>query len=73
MVSDGFGTIPIAPLFAPDLPEAELTAVLKANFMPATIVGSINALVLDTGRERVLADCGWGEKFGPNFRQLCDA
>ena len=67
VISDGFGSTPIAPLFAPNVPEAELAAVLNANFMSATVQGTAHALVVDTGRERILVDCGWGEKFGPTF------
>ena len=73
IVSDGFGSTPIAPLFAPNVPEAELAAVLKANFMSPTVQGTAHALIVDTGRERILVDCGWGEKFGPalgNFGRL---
>lgn len=67
IVSDGFGSTPIASLFAPNVPEAELTAVLQANFMSATVQGTAHTLIVDTGRERILVDCGWGEKFGPTF------
>jgi glyoxylase-like metal-dependent hydrolase (beta-lactamase superfamily II) len=68
VISDGFGSnTPVGPLFAPNVPPAELEAVLKANFMPATAQGTVNTLVVDTGRERILLDSGWGEKFGPAF------
>src|SRR5258708_13342455 len=48
-------------------PEAELAAVLKANFMQPVIQATSNMLVVDTGRERILVDTGWGEKLGPSF------
>jgi glyoxylase-like metal-dependent hydrolase (beta-lactamase superfamily II) len=47
--------------------EAELAPVLMANFMPAVIQITNNPLVVDTGRERILVDTGFGEKIGPPF------
>ena len=66
MVSDGYGPIP-APIFAVNAAEAELTSVLKANFMQPAIQVTNNMLVVDTGRERILVDTGFGEKLGPSF------
>jgi glyoxylase-like metal-dependent hydrolase (beta-lactamase superfamily II) len=47
--------------------EAELAPVLKANFMQPVIQATNNMLVVDTGRERILVDTGFGEKLGPSF------
>jgi glyoxylase-like metal-dependent hydrolase (beta-lactamase superfamily II) len=47
--------------------EAELAPVLKANFMQPVIQITANPLVVDTGRERILVDNGFGEKLGPTF------
>jgi glyoxylase-like metal-dependent hydrolase (beta-lactamase superfamily II) len=66
VISDGYGPIP-APIFAVNPSEAELAAVLKANFMRPVIQVTSNPLVVDTGRERVLVDTGFGEKIGPAF------
>jgi len=41
--------------------------VLKANFMQPVIQVTNNILVVDTGREQVLDDTGFGEKLGPSF------
>jgi glyoxylase-like metal-dependent hydrolase (beta-lactamase superfamily II) len=47
--------------------EAELATVLQANFMQPVIQATNNMLVVDTGRERILVDTGFGEKLGPSF------
>src|ERR1700720_2809833 len=47
--------------------EAELVALLRANFMQPVIQITTNMLVVDTGRERILVDNGIGEKLGPTF------
>jgi glyoxylase-like metal-dependent hydrolase (beta-lactamase superfamily II) len=67
VISDGYGQLPIGPILAMNAAEAELAAVLKANFMPPVIQSTSNMLVVDTGRERVLVDTGFGEKLGPSF------
>jgi hypothetical protein len=35
--------------------------------MPPVIQATNNILVVDTGRERILVDTGFGEKIGPPF------
>ena len=60
VVSDGYGQLPVGPVFAMNAPEAELAAVLKANFMQPVIQATSNILVVDTGRERILVDTGFG-------------
>jgi glyoxylase-like metal-dependent hydrolase (beta-lactamase superfamily II) len=67
VISDGFGLIPVGPIFARNASEAELAPVLKANFMEPVIQVTNNPLVVDTGRERILVDTGFGEKIGPPF------
>src|ERR1700694_5326662 len=67
VISDGSGQIPVGPIFAVNASEAELAPVLKANFMQPVIEVTNNLLVVDTGRERILVDSGFGEKLGPSF------
>jgi glyoxylase-like metal-dependent hydrolase (beta-lactamase superfamily II) len=66
MISDGYGPIP-ASILAVNASEAELAQVLQANFMQPMIQITTNMLVVDTGRERILIDTGFGEKLGPTF------
>jgi glyoxylase-like metal-dependent hydrolase (beta-lactamase superfamily II) len=66
VISDGYGPIP-TPIFAGNASEAELALVLKANFMQPVIQVTSNPLVVDTGRQRILVDTGFGEKLGPSF------
>jgi glyoxylase-like metal-dependent hydrolase (beta-lactamase superfamily II) len=67
VISDGFGELPVRPIFVTNVSEAELAPVLKANFMQPAIQVTNNILVVDTGRERILVDTGFGEKIGPPF------
>jgi glyoxylase-like metal-dependent hydrolase (beta-lactamase superfamily II) len=67
VISDGYGPIPVGPIFAMNASEAELAPVLRANFMQPVIQATNNVLVVDTGRERLLVDTGFGEKIGPPF------
>jgi glyoxylase-like metal-dependent hydrolase (beta-lactamase superfamily II) len=67
VISDGYGPLPIRPILAMNVSEAELAPVLKANFMQPVIQITNNILVVDTGRERILVDSGFGEKIGPAF------
>src|SRR6267143_1774432 len=67
VISDGYGPIPVGPIFAMNVSEAELAPVLKANFMQPLIQATNNILMVDTGRERILVDTGFGEKIGPSF------
>jgi glyoxylase-like metal-dependent hydrolase (beta-lactamase superfamily II) len=66
VISDGYGPIPVS-ILAVNASEAELAPVLKANFMQPMIQITTNMLVVDTGRERILVDTGFGEKLGPTF------
>src|SRR3984957_13845266 len=65
VISDGHGPIPVRPIFVMNASEAELAPVLKANFMQPVIQATNNPLVVDTGRERILVDTGFGQKIGP--------
>ncbi len=67
VISDGYGQIPLRPILAMNVSEAELAPVLKANFMQPVIQITNNILVVDTGQERILVDTGFGEKLGPSF------
>jgi glyoxylase-like metal-dependent hydrolase (beta-lactamase superfamily II) len=67
VISDGQGPIPVSPIFVMNASEAELAPVLRANFMQPVIQATNNPLVVDTGRERILVDTGFGEKIGPPF------
>src|ERR1700719_1389444 len=67
VISDGQGPIPVSPIFVMNASEAELAPVLRANFMQPVIQAQNNPLVVDTGRERILVDTGFGEKIGPSF------
>src|ERR1700731_4266674 len=67
VISDGYGQIPVRPIFVMNASEAELAPVLRANFMQPVIQVTNNILVVDTGRERILVDSGFGEKLGPSF------
>ena len=67
VISDGYGELPVWPIFAMNVSEAELAPVLKANFMQPAIQVTNNMLVVDTGGERIIVDTGFGEKIGPSF------
>jgi glyoxylase-like metal-dependent hydrolase (beta-lactamase superfamily II) len=67
VISDGYGPIPVRPIFVMNASEAELAPVLKANFMQPVIQVTNNILVVDTGRERIVVDSGFGEIRGPSF------
>ena len=67
VISDGYGQLPVRPILVMNASEAELAPVLKANFMQPVIQITANPLVVDTGRERILVDNGFGEKLGPSF------
>src|ERR1700736_1197850 len=67
VISDGYGPVPVRPVLVMNASEAEVAPVLKANFMQPVIQITTNMLVVDTGRERILVDNGFGEKLGPTF------
>jgi hypothetical protein len=67
VISDGYGRLPVRPIFAANATEAEVDPVLKTNFMRPVIQIMNNPLVVDTRRERILVDSGLGEKLDPSF------
>src|ERR1700724_2600249 len=67
VISDGYGPFPVWPTFAMNVSQAEVAPVLKANFMQPVIQVTNNILVVDTGKERIAVDSGFGEKIGPSF------
>jgi glyoxylase-like metal-dependent hydrolase (beta-lactamase superfamily II) len=66
VISDGYGPIPVS-ILAVNASEAELAQVLNTNFMQPVIQITTNVLVVDTGREHILIDTGFGEELGPTF------
>jgi glyoxylase-like metal-dependent hydrolase (beta-lactamase superfamily II) len=67
VISDGHGTIPFWPVFAANAPERTVQDFLKAKHLKAANQFTSNMLVVDTGRERILVDTGFGEVLGPKF------
>src|SRR5260370_1814280 len=67
VISDGYGQIPIKPVFVMNATDAEIAPVLKANFLQPVVQVTNNFLVVDTGRERILVDSAFGEKLGRAF------
>jgi glyoxylase-like metal-dependent hydrolase (beta-lactamase superfamily II) len=67
VISDGYGELPVGPVFAMNVSEGELAPVLNANFMRPMVQVTNNVLVVDTGEELILVDTGFGEKIGPSF------
>ena len=53
VISDGYGQIPIKPVFVMNATDAEIAPVLKANFLQPVVQVTNNVLVVDTGRERI--------------------
>ena len=66
MISDGYGPLPVRPVLVMNA-SAKVAPVLKANSMQPVIQITTKMLVVDTGRERILVDNGFGEKLGPTF------
>src|ERR1700741_5529351 len=62
VISDGYGPIPVGPIFAMNVSEAELAPVLKANFMSPVIQVTNNILLADRGRECIFFDTVFGAK-----------
>ena len=73
VVSDGYGEIPIWPIFASNQSEEAVKPALESNYLKPDSQFTNNILVIDTGKERVLIDTGFGEVLGPkngNFSSL---
>src|SRR4030081_886270 len=56
VISDGRGPIPVWPIFAMNVSEAELAPVLQANFMQPVFQAATDMLVSDEGRLGILPD-----------------
>src|ERR1700685_3511916 len=64
VISDGYAQFPFRPIFVMNASEADVAPVLEANFLQPMVQVTNNILVVDTGRERILVDSGFGEKLG---------
>ena len=70
-VGDGQATWPAYPAYASNTTEEELKRSLASNFMdPINYTLNFNALVVDTGQNRVLIDTGAGSELGPELGRL---
>ena len=70
VISDGQIAFPAWPTYAPDVPEAAVSAAMRRRFLsPPGYRLDANALLLDFGRRRVLIDTGWGA-FAPQVGHL---
>ena len=58
VVSDGYGSVPFWPVFAANQTEKLVQPFLKQNRLGATVQGTNNLLVVDTGTDRVMVDTG---------------
>jgi glyoxylase-like metal-dependent hydrolase (beta-lactamase superfamily II) len=65
VVSDGYGSVPFWPVFAANQTEEAVQPFLKQNRLGATVQGTNNLLVVDTGTDRVMVDTGFGDVLGP--------
>jgi hypothetical protein len=71
-ISDGISSLDsVQPPFAPEASPEELKQILEQNFQPTDHVNLyFNVLLVDTGRERVLVDGGYGAKSQPKLGNL---
>ena len=60
VISDGCGEMPVGPIFAVSTPQPELASVLRRTSCGRSS-STYHALVVDTPRERILVDTGFGE------------
>lgn len=61
VVSDGARPIPLPPRFVLNVSNEEVLKVAEAAGMPkGEVVGPFNPMVVDTGRQRILIDTGYG-------------
>lgn len=73
VVSDGMlaNDLPLQPMLAANAPPEAVTAVLAERLLPpAGAVLHLNALFVDTGRNRVLIDAGSADSMGPTGGRL---
>jgi glyoxylase-like metal-dependent hydrolase (beta-lactamase superfamily II) len=72
VISDGHGMIPFWPTLAANQPEAAVLPALEASYLKPVNQFTCNMLVVDTGREKILVDTGFGEVLGPKFGHFSD-
>ncbi len=71
VVGDGQARFPAFPAYAPNATHAQVEAALRGAFLPPRdYLLQCNALVVDTGRHRVLVDAGAGTELGPDLGHL---
>lgn len=71
VVGDGQAAFPAFPAYAPNATPDEVEAALRDAFLPPRdYLLQCNALVVDTGRHRVLVDAGAGTELGPDLGRL---
>jgi glyoxylase-like metal-dependent hydrolase (beta-lactamase superfamily II) len=70
VISDGYGNVPLWPIFAANQPASATEAFLKDNHLEPMPQFTNNMLVVDTPTERVLVDTGFGDVLGPNSGQF---
>jgi hypothetical protein len=72
VISDGHGMIPFWPTLAANQPEAAVLPALEASYLKPVNQFTCNMLVVDTGREKILVDTGFGEVLGSKFGHFSD-
>jgi len=73
-LNDGFGAMPLKPLWAPEASEEELKTALAREHLPTSSVAmQFNILLLKIGGETVLIDTGYGKNGGPTNGLLLDS
>jgi glyoxylase-like metal-dependent hydrolase (beta-lactamase superfamily II) len=72
IISDGYGTIPFWPTLAANQSEADVLPALEASYLKPVNQFTCNVLVVDTGREKILVDTGFGEVLRPKFGHFSD-
>jgi glyoxylase-like metal-dependent hydrolase (beta-lactamase superfamily II) len=60
------------PTLAANQPEAAVLPALEASYLKPVNQFTCNMLVVDTGREKILVDTGFGEVLGPKFGNFSD-
>jgi len=70
-ISDGQVAFPPYPTYAPNATKEAVEQSLRENFMPVDLYTlNLNALFVDTGRDKVLIDTGAGKELGTQLGHL---